>query len=115
MLPRTGLLPPPAGTTRPFPSGAGAGRLRFVDDRTPAEELPHLYRAVLDTVVRLEHAGDRDFAWRIRRDALRTYSTRWDEKGRRALERLHRDAQTRLAATPRAVERTALSATTRPA
>lgn len=86
-----------------------------MDDRTPAEELPHLYRAVLDTVVRLEHAGDRDFAWRVRRDALRTYSTRWDEKGRRALERLHRDAQARLAARPRLAERPTLSATTRPA
>lgn len=102
----------PAGTTLSFTLATGAGRLGHVDDRVPAEDLPHLYRAVLDTVARLEHAGDRDFAWRVRRDALRTYSTRWDAKGRRSLERLHRDAQARLAATPRTLERPSLSATT---
>jgi hypothetical protein len=86
-----------------------------VDDRIPAEELPHLYRAVLDVVARLEHAGDREVAWRVRRDALKAYSTHWDEKGRRILERLHREAQARLATAPGPTEHPALSATTRTA
>jgi hypothetical protein len=86
-----------------------------MDDRTPAEELPHLYRSVLDTVGRLEHVGEREFAWKIRRDALRTYSTRWDERGRRSLERLNREAQQHLAASPRAVVQPALATSTEPA
>lgn len=85
-----------------------------MDDRTPAEELPRLYRAVLDTVARLEHAGERDAAWRFRQAALRTYSTRWDERGRRSLEKLNRDAQQHLGAVPHAA-RPSLSTTTEPA
>ena len=91
------------------------GTLLSVDDQTPAEDLPHLYRAVLDTVGRLEHVGEREFAWKVRRDALRTYSTRWDERGRRALERLNREAQQHLAASARAVARPTLAASTEPA
>jgi len=86
-----------------------------MDDRTPAEELPHLYRTVLDTVGRLEHIGEREFAWQIRRDALRTYSTRWDERGRRNLERLNREAQLRLEASPRAAALVALATSSEPA
>ena len=87
-----------------------------MDDRTPAEALPQLYRAVLDNVVRLEHAGEREAAWRIRRDALRAYSTRWDERGRKSLERLNRDAQGRLSAVPNARRSTvAATASTEPA
>jgi hypothetical protein len=86
-----------------------------VDDRTPAEDLPQLYRAVLDLAVRLEHVGRREVAWRIRRDALRTYSTRWDAKGRRTLERLHAEGQEQLVASRRAAEPHALTASTRPA
>lgn len=108
-------MPRAAGTTRPFRFGRRPITLRRMDDRTPAEELPELYRAVLDVVVRLEHAGRREVAWRIRRDALRTYSTRWDAKGRRALERLHRDARAHLAAPGPAGDRQALSASTRTA
>lgn len=86
-----------------------------MDDRTPAEDLPQLYRSVLDVVGRLEHAGQREVAWRIRRDALRTYSTRWDAKGRRCLERLQGEAQAQLDASRRATDPHALSASTRPA
>jgi hypothetical protein len=89
--------------------------MQSMDDRTPAEELPSLYRAVLDTVARLEHVGERDVAWKIRRDALRTYSTRWDERGRRTLEKLNHEAQHRLAVSPRAAACAALSASTEPA
>lgn len=83
-----------------------------MDDRIPAEDLPRLYRAVLDTVSRLEHVGERELAWKIRRDALTAYSTRWDERGRRILERLNREAQHGLASSRRAADVAALSATT---
>ena len=86
--------------------------LYAMDDRTPAEELPSLYRAVLDTVTRLEHVGERQVAWKIRRDALATYSTRWDEHGRRSLEKLNREARHRLAVSPGAAASAALSAST---
>jgi hypothetical protein len=73
-----------------------------MDESSPAEALPRLYLAVLDTVTRLEHAGEREYAWKVRQDALRTYSTRWDERGRRSLEKLNGAAHARLAASPRA-------------
>jgi hypothetical protein len=78
-----------------------------MDQHIPAEELPTLYRAVLETVARLERAGERPFAWEIRRKAVRTYSTEWNERGRRTLLRLDRDAQARLETTRRTVGRTA--------
>ena len=85
-----------------------------MDEHIPAEELPSLYRAVLDAVARLERAGERSFAFGVRQKALRTYSTRWDEGGRRALIRLERDAQARLEASRRAVARTPVAATSEP-
>jgi hypothetical protein len=72
-----------------------------MDQHIPAEELPTLYRAVLETVARLERAGERQYAWEIRQKAVRTYSTQWNEGGRRTLLRLDRNA------TGRAVLRTA--------
>jgi hypothetical protein len=86
-----------------------------MDDQSPAEVLPGLYRAVLDGVARLERAGDREAAYEIRCKALRTYSTRWDERGRRELQRLDRVAVARLAAGPRAATTTALSRSGEPA
>jgi hypothetical protein len=86
-----------------------------MDERIPADELPHLYRTLLDAVGRLEHAGEHERAWRIRRDAIRVYSERWDVKGRRSLQRLHAEAIARLAASPRVADHRALSARTRPA
>jgi hypothetical protein len=82
-----------------------------MDAHSPAEELPTLYRAVLETVARLERAGERSFAFDVRQKALHTYSTRWDEGGRRSLIRLDRDAQARLQASNRAVARTAIART----
>lgn len=68
-----------------------------MEHQTPAEEMPTLYRAVLDTVWRLERAGQRDTALAIRRRAVATYSTRWDDRGRHELEQINRDALRRLA------------------
>jgi hypothetical protein len=86
-----------------------------MDERAPTEDLPHLYRAVLETVARLEHVGEREYAFRVRRSALETYSTRWDRRGRRALEKLNREAQQRLASSPRARAIAALNASREPA
>ncbi|MEO5965436.1 MAG: hypothetical protein ABIR11_08225 [Candidatus Limnocylindrales bacterium] len=86
-----------------------------MDDHIPAEELPSLYRSVLETVARLERAGDRSFAWDVRRRALKTYSTRWDEGGRRSLEKLDREAHARLDASHRTVSRPSGVATSEPA
>ncbi|MDH4141946.1 MAG: hypothetical protein OEV61_04985 [Chloroflexota bacterium] len=55
---------------------------------SPAEELPGLYRAILDRVATLEAAGERDEAARVRAAATRAYSRAWDERARRELEAL---------------------------
>jgi hypothetical protein len=70
-----------------------------MDHQTPSEEMPGLYRAVLDTVWRLERLGEREFALEIRRRAVLTYSTRWDEGGQKALGKINREALKRLANT----------------
>ncbi|MFN8629320.1 MAG: hypothetical protein U0838_03080 [Chloroflexota bacterium] len=70
-----------------------------MEHQTPSEEMPGLYRAVLDTVWRLERMGEREFAFEIRRRAVLTYATRWDEGGQKALAKINRDALRRLANT----------------
>jgi len=65
--------------------------------QTPAEAMPSLYRAVLDTVWRLERMGERDYALTIRRRAVETYATRWDEGGQRLLVKINCEALKRLA------------------
>ena len=62
-------------------------------ESTVAEILPELYRAILDAVARLEAAGERPRAARIRRDATAAYSRAWDGRARRRLEALLRDAE----------------------
>ncbi len=57
-----------------------------VENLSPAEELPALYRAVLDGVAELERLGDRRQAGRMRADAIAAYSRSWDASGRRRLE-----------------------------
>lgn len=52
---------------------------------SPAEELPGLYRAILERVATLEAAGAREEAARIRRLATDSYSGAWDAAGRRTL------------------------------
>ena len=86
-----------------------------MDDQTPAEVLPSLYREVLETVSRLERAGQRDVAWEIRRKALVAYSTHWDSQGRKALEKLNREARQVLSSKRVAAASVALSTGTEPA
>lgn len=80
-----------------------------MDDRNPAEELPLVYREVLDAVTRLEAAGDRAVAFDLRVRAQRTYAARWDEGGLRALQRIVREAEARLRPGHRTVEATTLA------
>ncbi|MEO6207646.1 MAG: hypothetical protein ABIP77_06805 [Candidatus Limnocylindrales bacterium] len=63
-----------------------------MDSHTPAEELPALYRAILDRVAQLEASGARDEAARVRRHATTAYSRAWDERARRELLGLLRQA-----------------------
>lgn len=86
-----------------------------MDDENPAEVLPGLYRSVLDGVARLERVGEREAAYKIRQRALRVYSTRWDDRARRKLQRLERDARRCLASSPRAAAMAALSRSAEPA
>ena len=59
-----------------------------METNAPAEELPGLYRAILDRVAELEAAGDRSEAARVRTAATLAYSRAWDDRAQRELERL---------------------------
>jgi hypothetical protein len=61
-----------------------------MEPNSAAEELPAIYRAVLDRVGQLEAAGHRVVANRVRADAIRIYSRAWDERARRELTALLR-------------------------
>jgi hypothetical protein len=71
-----------------------------MEQNSPAEDLPALYRAILDRVAELEAVGLRADAARVRSDATRAYSRAWDDRARRQLESLLRRA-----ARPTAAER----------
>jgi hypothetical protein len=62
-----------------------------MDQKAAAEELPALYRAILDRISLIDAAGHRSLAYRIRSDATRIYSRAWDERARRGLESLLRE------------------------
>jgi hypothetical protein len=70
---------------------------------SPAEQLPALYRAVLDRVAELEHRGERLEASRFRTEAIRAYSRSWDVRGRRRLEAILKRAEHTLSVAPEAV------------
>jgi hypothetical protein len=59
-----------------------------MDPNSAAEELPALYRALLDRVAQIEAGGRREAAYRLRTDATRIYSKCWDDRARRALQEL---------------------------
>ncbi|HEV8697480.1 MAG TPA: hypothetical protein VGQ89_07300 [Candidatus Limnocylindrales bacterium] len=71
-----------------------------MESNSPSEELPALYRAILDRVADLEAMGERVEAAQLRSDATAAYSRAWDERARRRLESLLRHA-----ARPTAEER----------
>ncbi len=63
-----------------------------MDQQSPAEELPALYRAILDRVAELERTGQRSKATRVRSKATGIYSRAWDEAARRDLMSLLRES-----------------------
>ena len=63
-----------------------------MESNSPSEELPALYRAILDRVADLEAAGERVEAARLRTEATAAYSRAWDERARRRLDSLLRHA-----------------------
>lgn len=63
-----------------------------MDPKSAAEELPALYRAVLDRIAQIDAAGQRSVGYRIRVKATRIYSRAWDDRARRGLEELLRQA-----------------------
>lgn len=61
-----------------------------MEPTSPAEELPALYRALLDHVAQIEAQGHRAAAYRLRSEAVRIYSRSWDDRARRGLQDLLR-------------------------
>ena len=55
---------------------------------SPADELPGLYRMVLDRVALLEGIGERHEAGQIRLAATTSYSGAWNDAGRQRLAAL---------------------------
>ena len=68
-------------------------RLRTMEPNSRAEDLPTLYRAILDRVAHLEAAGDRGEARIVRQRATAAYSRAWDDRAHRELESLLRRAE----------------------
>jgi hypothetical protein len=64
-----------------------------MEPNSPAEDLPSLYRAILDRVAELEAAGDRREANLVRSEATTAYSRAWDDRARRQLGSLLRRAE----------------------
>jgi len=66
-----------------------------------AEDLPELYRAILERVAELERIGARREAGRVREAATKAYSEAWDEAARRDLNQLLARAARGIAASDR--------------
>ena len=62
-----------------------------MDPKSAAEDMPALYRAILDRIALIDASGQRSVGYRIRADATRIYSRAWDERARRGLEALLRE------------------------
>jgi len=86
------------------------GMLRGMDERSAAEELPALYRALLDRIAQIDAAGHRAVGYRVRVQATQIYSRAWDDRARRGLEDLLRQT-----AEKPAVQRTVRGAARRTA
>ena len=73
-----------------------------VSESRPAacEDVPALFRAILDLVADAERAGLREQGERARSEAIRIYARGWDDAGRRQLE-LIAERLTRRLASPR--------------
>lgn len=61
-----------------------------MDPNSVSEELPALYRAILDRVGALDACGQRTAANMIRAEATKIYSRSWDASAKRRLEALLR-------------------------
>lgn len=83
-----------------------------MENLSPAEDLPPLYRAVLDGVAELERLGDRREAARVRSEAIRVYSRSWDTKSRQRLEMILKRAERTVAASQGAAGRVRQSVAT---
>jgi hypothetical protein len=57
-----------------------------MDSTTAAEEIPGIYRTILDGIAELERLGRRTDADRIRKAATAAYSGPWGAAGHRRLE-----------------------------
>ena len=66
-----------------------------------AEDLPELYRTILERVAELERIGARRAAGRVRETATRIYSEAWHEAARRDLIQLLARADREIAASDR--------------
>jgi hypothetical protein len=59
-----------------------------MESQSPAEELPGLYRGILDGIAQLEAIGERREAARVRSAATAVYSSSWNDDGRKRLRQL---------------------------
>ena len=75
-----------------IPIGRGVAHPAHMDQKSAAEELPALYRALLDRIAQIDAAGHRDVGYKIRTEATRIYSRAWDDRARRGLEDLLRQS-----------------------
>ena len=84
------------GTCGLFPLARIGTMLASVEGPSIAHVLPELYRAVLERIASLEHAGHRSEALLIRRAAGAAYARAWDEAALRRLEQMRDRKSTRL-------------------
>jgi hypothetical protein len=84
-----------------FPDACSGSMLANVDVAPVAESLPERYRRVLDRIAELERAGRHPEADRVRRDAIRAYSRRWNDQTAQRLDSLADRAQRMLVSRPK--------------